>query len=56
MSIARKGEDLGMTKAPDNNADTVALFGSSASYIQPLQLLTDRVVVSKMMNDPTNPT
>jgi len=24
MSFARKGEDLGMTKAPDNNADTVA--------------------------------
>lgn len=28
MSLARKGQDLGGLKAPDNNADTIALFGS----------------------------
>jgi hypothetical protein len=26
--LARKGEDLGGENAPDNNADTIALFGS----------------------------
>jgi hypothetical protein len=28
MTLARQGQDLGGLKAPDNNADTIALFGS----------------------------
>ena len=31
MGLARKGDELGGPKAPDNNADTLALIGAGKS-------------------------
>jgi hypothetical protein len=55
MTLARKGEDLGGSKAPDNNADTLALFGSGEWVYNQHLTVTDCYTVCKLMDDTTSP-
>lgn len=58
LSLAKRGDRLGGINAADNNADTLALFGSS-TYKSLSFRLKDRLTVSmavcKLMDDRNNP-
>lgn len=43
MRLARKGDDLGGDNAPDNNADTIALFGSGMLHSTNIEDESDRI-------------
>ena len=55
MQLARKGDNLGGKTAPDNNADTIALFASGMLSRRKNTSGANRFEVCKLMDDPNNP-
>jgi hypothetical protein len=55
IKLARSGGDLGSKNAPDNNADTIALFGSGMQSRPVQQLAANCSIGCKLLRDPENP-